>query len=87
MIYAHVLNRGPAAVRSPADPDVSDLSEALKNPVLHYVRSQDSKAPSQREPRGNLLIFRSAPPVIPDTARGATLRTRSVHRVTWFKID
>ena len=59
--------RGPAA-------DVSDLSETLKNPVLHCRRSQDSKAPSRREPRRNLLIFRSVPPVILDTVRGATLR-------------
>jgi hypothetical protein len=29
------------------------LSEALQISVLHCVRSQDSKAPSQREPGGN----------------------------------
>ena len=53
--------------RPPRGSDVSDLSEALKNPVLHCVRSQDSKAPSQREPRGNILTFRSFPPLIQDS--------------------
>jgi hypothetical protein len=46
--------------------DLSNLSATTKIPALPCVRSQDSKAPSQRQPRCNLLMLRLDPPVTPD---------------------
>ena len=64
MIYTHVLNRGPAAVRSPARSSVPGMSATLYRPG-----SQDSKANTSPAVRRYSVMLR------PESARHAAMAT------------
>jgi hypothetical protein len=84
MIYTHVLNRGPGRRPEPGGPDVPVMTQ----PALHRGATQDSKG----APAGRMTVLlrdsQAKSGVFAFHGRLALHCTpRSVHRVTWFRID